>query len=196
MQLRAMMVSVSLSAVCVSACGQLNDQNDQNDQNEDVTEVRSALNQTLAQHQTACQADPRVQAGIVSLTECIGADIFFRENFNGNGRTCGTCHRVERNLTLDATFIARLPSSDPLFIAENQSDGLPLDQLEIPAQMRARGLILENVDGTQPEGPTNRFVLRSIPHTLSQGISTTRPPGSQNPPADRTGWGGDGAPGQ
>ena len=62
--------------------------------------------------------------------------------------------------------------------------------------MRARGLILENVDGTQPEGPTNRFVLRAVPHTLSQGISITSPPGSQNPPADRTGWGGDGAPGQ
>ena len=48
--------------------------------------------------------------------------------------------------------MARLPSSDPLFIAENHSDNLPLDDLEIPAQMRARGLILENVDGTQPEG--------------------------------------------
>jgi cytochrome c peroxidase len=184
-----MMVSVSASAVYLAACGEVADQK------EDLAEVQSALNQTFAQHQTACQADPRVQSGVVSLTECIGADIFFKENFNGNGRTCGTCHRVERNFTIDATFISRLPSSDPLFIAENHSDPFALDQLEIPAQMRARGLILENVDGTQPEGPTNRFVLRAVPHTLSQGISTTRPPGSQNPPADRTGWGGDGAPG-
>jgi len=174
----------------LSACGEINEHQD------DVTTVQSAVNQTFAQHQTACQADPRVQAGVVSLTECIGADIFFKENFNGNGRTCGTCHRVERNFTLDPTFIARLPNSDPLFIAENTSDSFSLDQLEIPAQMRARSLILENVDGTQPEGPTNRFVLRAIPHTLSQGVSTTRPPNSQNPPADRTGWGGDGAPGQ
>jgi cytochrome c peroxidase len=158
--------------------------------------VQSAINQTFAQHQTACQADPRVQAGVVSLTECVGADIFFKENFNGNGRTCGTCHRVERNFTIDPTFIARLPNSDPLFIAENHSDPFALDQLEIPAQMRARSLILENVDGTQPEGPTNRFVLRAVPHTLSQGISTLNPPNAQNPPAERTGWGGDGAPGQ
>jgi cytochrome c peroxidase len=190
MQLRARMFAVSMAAFGVSACGEINEQN------EDVTVVQSAINQTFAQHQTACQADPRVQSGVVSLTECIGADIFFKENFNGNGRTCGSCHRVERNFTIDATFIARLPSSDPLFIAENHADPFALDQLEIPAQMRARGLILENVDGTQPEGPTNRFVLRAVPHTLSQGISTTLPPGLQGPPAERTGWSGDGAPGQ
>jgi cytochrome c peroxidase len=184
------MFAVPIAALLLSACGQANDQND------DVTVTQSALNQTFAQHQTACQADPRVQSGVVSLTECIGADIFFKENFNGNGRTCGSCHRVERNFTIDSTFIARLPSSDPLFIAENHSDPFSLDQLEIPAQMRARGLILENVDGTQPQGPTNRFVLRAVPHTLSQGISITRPPGTTPPPAERTGWGGDGAPGQ
>jgi cytochrome c peroxidase len=187
MQLRTRVFAVSMAAFGLSACGQTDDQN------EDVTLVQGAINQTFAQHQTVCQADPRVQSGVVSLTECIGADIFFKENFNGNGRTCGTCHRVERNFAIDATFIARLPSSDPLFIAENHSDPFALDQLEIPAQMRARSLILENVDGTQPEGPTKRFVLRAVPHTLSQGISTAPPPGSQ---ADRTGWGGDGAPGQ
>ena len=189
MRLRAMIVTVSATAVCLSACGQVSEQN------EDLTEVSSALNQTFAQHQAVCQADPRVQAGVVSLTECVGGDIFFKENFNGNGRTCGTCHRVERNFTIDPTFIARLPSSDPLFIAENHSDPFALDQLEVPAQMRARSLILENVDGTQPEGPTNRFVLRAVPHTLSQGISILRPPNGPNPPAERTGWGGDGAPG-
>ena len=185
MQLRASVLAATTSAVFLSACGDLK---------EDVSVAESAVNQTFAQHQAACQADPRVQSGVVSLTECIGADIFMKENFNGNGRTCGTCHRVERNFAIDAPFIARLPNSDPLFIAENTSDNLPLDGLEIPAQLRARGLILENVDGTQPEGPTNRFVLRSVPHNLSQGTSVTRPSFGQNPPAERTGWGGDGAP--
>jgi cytochrome c peroxidase len=184
------MIAVAMAVFGVSACGQ------DNEQDEDVTTVRGAINQTFGQHQTACQADPRVQSGVVSLTECIGADIFFKENFNGNGRTCGTCHRVERNFTIDPTFIARLPGSDPLFIAENHTDSFALDQLEKPAQMRARSLILENVDGTQPEGPTNRFVLRAVPHTLSQGISIARPQGSTGFPAERTGWGGDGAPGQ
>ena len=191
MEARGRFLTVAAGAVFLSACSPPNDA-----PQADIVLEQSALNFTLSQHQTACQADPRVQSGVVSLTDCVGADIFFRENFNGNGRTCGTCHRVERNFTIDAPFIARLPGSDALFIAENHADTLPLDNLEIPAQMRARGLILENVDGTQPEGPTVRFVLRAVPHTLSQGTSTTRPPGSINPPADRTGWSGDGAPGQ
>jgi hypothetical protein len=172
-------------ALIVSACSDLQ---------EDVVVSQSAVNQTFAQHQTACQADPRVQSGIVSLTECIGADIFFRENFNGNGRTCGTCHRVERNFTIDAPFIARLPPTDPLFIAENHSDNLPLDGLEITEQLHARALILENVDGTLPEGPTARFVLRSVPHNLSMGTSIKRFDSFPEKPAERTGWGGDGAP--
>jgi hypothetical protein len=188
MQLRARLLTAATSAVLLAACGEVSELQD------DIEVKQSAVNQTFAQHQTACQADPRVQSGQVSLTECIGADIFMKENFNGNGRTCGTCHRVERNFAIDATFIARLPSSDPLFIAENTSDSLPLNGLEIPAQMRARGLILENVDGTQPEGPTNRFVLRSVPHNLSQGTSLTRPSFEPTLPAERTGWGGDGAP--
>ena len=107
MKLRVRVCALSITTLGIAACGPINERN------EDVTEVQSALNQTFAQHQTACQADPRVQSGVVSLTECIGADIFFKENFNGNGRTCGTCHRVERNFTIDATFIARLPSSEP-----------------------------------------------------------------------------------
>ena len=103
MQLRARMFAASMAVFGLAACGQANEQD------EDVTIVHGAINQTFAQHQTACQADPRVQSGVVSLTESIGADIFFKDNFNGNGRTCGTCHRIERNFTIDPTFIARLP---------------------------------------------------------------------------------------
>ena len=189
MRSRASALAVAAGVLLLSACGELDE-----GPRENIASIQGALNLSFAQHQTACQADPRVQSGVVSLTECIGADIFFRENFNGNGRTCGSCHRVERNFTIDAPFIARLPASDPLFIAENQSDGLPLNGLEIPAQMRARGLILENVDGTAPEGPTVRFVLRSVPHTLSMATSTKSP--TTGAPAERIGWGGDGAPGQ
>jgi hypothetical protein len=185
----ARVLATYATTLLLSACGDFS-----GGPEETIAVAEEALNLTFAQHQTACQADPRVQSGVVSLTECIGADIFFRENFNGNGRTCGSCHRVERNFTIDAPFIARLPASDPLFIAENQSDGLPLNDLEISAQLRARSLILENVDGTTPEGPTVRFVLRSVPHTLSMATSTRSP--TTGVPAERIGWGGDGAPGQ
>ena len=49
-----------------------------------------------------------------------GEDIFFRETFGGNGRTCSTCHRAERNFMIDAAFIATLPENDPLFVAERR----------------------------------------------------------------------------
>jgi cytochrome c peroxidase len=188
MLLDVRILAVLASAVFLASCGDFAELPEEN-----VSSTQSAINQTFDQHQAACQADPRVQSGVVSLTECIGADLFFKENFNGNGRTCGTCHRIERNFAIDPAFIARLPSSDKLFIAEHTTDGLPLDNLEIPSQLRARGLILENVDGTEPEGPTVRFVLRSVPHNLSMGTSIKSSGSNISAHAERTGWSGDGA---
>src|SRR5581483_8746336 len=73
-----------------------------------------------------------------------GAQLFFNETFGGNGRTCGTCHRAENNLTIDPVFIATLPQSDPLFVAENNPALAPLEN---PQLLRGRGLIVENLDG-------------------------------------------------
>ncbi|MCH8872910.1 hypothetical protein IH824_09100 [candidate division KSB1 bacterium] len=47
-----------------------------------------------------------------------GRRLFFEETFAGNGRTCGSCHPAENNLTIDPAFIATLPDEDPLFVAE------------------------------------------------------------------------------
>ncbi len=47
-----------------------------------------------------------------------GREFFFNETFNGNGRTCGTCHPFTNNFTLNAQDIAALPNDDPLFVAE------------------------------------------------------------------------------
>ena len=155
-----------------------------------VSEVRPALG--LAERTAACAADPRVVAGTVSVEVCVGADLFFREQFAGNGRSCATCHPVDNNFTIDVPFIAKLPPDDPLFVAEFDP---ALAGLEIPEQLRGRGLILENADGFAPD-PTVRFVLRSVPHNLSMGVSVERGPADPvTPPADRTGWSGDGAPG-
>jgi mono/diheme cytochrome c family protein len=146
---------------------------------------------TLNDRIAACQVDPRVVVGAVSVDTCVGADLFFRETFNGNGRACATCHPVAHNVTIDPAFIATLPANNPLFIAENNP---ALAKLEIPQTMRQFGLILENVDGFAPD-PTTHFVLRSVPHVLSLATSITNPPGSPVVPANRTGWSGDGAPG-
>lgn len=134
-------------------------------------------------------SDPLVQRG---------AQLFFNETFGGNGRTCGTCHRVDDNLGLDAAFIAKLPASDALFAGPAG--------LENPSLLTS-ALILENLDGF--EDPTHKFVTRSIPHTLSMSTSIgqviTQQRGfndafgshADGPPSDqRTGWSGDGAPGR
>ncbi|HEX8109992.1 MAG TPA: hypothetical protein VF516_19820 [Kofleriaceae bacterium] len=155
----------------------------------DTSEAPQPL--TLDDRIAACTNDPRVKIGKLSVDTCVGADLFFRETFNGNGRSCGTCHRVDRNLTIDPAFMATLGASDPLFVAEFNPT---LSQLEVPTVMRKFGLILENVDGFNPD-PRINFVMRSVPHTLSMSTSITNPTGTPNPPANRTGWSGDGAPG-
>jgi cytochrome c peroxidase len=118
-----------------------------------------------------------------------GADLFFNGTFGGNGRTCGTCHPASNNFTIDRAFIATLPPNDPLFVAEFNPE---LAQLERPGLMRRFGLILENLDGL--ENPTEKFVMRGVPHTLGLQVSLAKDTGL-NGPDEMTGWSGDGAPG-
>ena len=138
-----------------------------------------------------------------------GRKSFFNETFNGNGRTCGTCHREDGNLTIDAEFIADLPPNDPIFVAEF----IPAlaNHFENPVLMRKLGLILENPDGF--DNLPSKFVMRGVPHTLALLQNTLTPvpavpgatplpdgsvpaqDGTTIPPRERTGWGGDGAPG-
>jgi len=113
-----------------------------------------------------------------------GRELFFNETFGGNGRTCATCHREERNFTIDPAFIATLPKTDPLFVAEF----IPAlsRNFENPRLMRAFGLILENLDGF--DDLETRFTMRGVPHVLALRTSVAS---LQGP---RTGWSGDGAP--
>lgn len=124
---------------------------------------------------------------ILAVSIANGRKIFFAETFAGNGRTCGSCHRENNNLTIDPNFIATLGPLDPLFVAETN---IVLEDLENPPVMRATGDILENLDGFNKPG-----VLRGVPHTLAMLRSRT-------PDAtvltggftDALGWSGDGAP--
>lgn len=124
-----------------------------------------------------------------------GRRLFNNETFDGNGRTCASCHPATNNFTIDPDYIATLPKHDPLFVAEFEPD---LAQLEDPDLMRRFGLILENLDGFDKPG-----VFRGVPHTLGLRLSTrvdpagdpnlTRADGSTV--VEATGWSGDGAPG-
>jgi cytochrome c peroxidase len=117
-----------------------------------------------------------------------GRQLFFGETFGGNGRTCGTCHRAERNFTIDAEFIRRLPKKDPLFVHETNPD---LRELENAHLLRKFGLFLENLDGFDKPG-----VFRSAQHTL--GLRLTSGPATRGNVElldGALGWSGDGAPG-
>lgn len=114
-----------------------------------------------------------------------GERIFLTETFGGNGRTCGTCHRPEDNFGLSPAFIVRLPADDALFVAERNVD--LARNFENPRLMRSFALILENQDGF--DDLDNNFNMRGIPHTLAMRTSVASAVGP------RTGWGGDGAPG-
>ncbi len=117
-----------------------------------------------------------------------------KETFDGNGRTCGTCHPATNNFTLDPAFIAKLPKSDPLFVAETNPD---LAKLENSKALRQRALVSENVDGFDRPA-----VLRGVPHTLALPVSIAPdddedsdqvfPDGSK--PVHALGWTADGSP--
>jgi hypothetical protein len=138
-------------------------------------------------HAKAPEGAPDFRSKLEALI-AYGEFIFFHETFNGNGRTCGTCHRAENNFTIDPAFIETLPPDDPLFVAEFNPG---LADLEQPELLRKFGLIRVNADGF--DDLPNKFVMRGVPHLLS--LSTSLASGSNVPPLQRTGWGGDGAPG-
>ena len=130
---------------------------------------------------TPAERLPEPSDGLVAR----GRDIFFNETFEGNGRTCGSCHRAENNFTIDAVFIATLPDSDALFVAEF----IPAlrENFENPKLLREFGLITENLNGFNDL--SKNFNLRGVPHTLGLSTSVASPTGPH------TGWSGDGAPG-
>ena len=146
-----------------------------------VCSVVSAFSVIITVSSCAPVSPPDPQATLIAK----GKEIFFNETFNGNGRTCGTCHPLQNNFTLDPAFIATLPANDALFVAEFNPD--LKKNFENPTLMRQFGLILENLDGF--DDLENKFVMRGIPHVLALRTSVNSPQGP------RTGWSGDGAPG-
>lgn len=128
-----------------------------------------------------------------------GRDIFVNETFEGNGRTCATCHRPDNNHTIDPKYIAQLPITDPLFVAETNP---LLSDLEKPTLLRQFGLFVSHVDGFNRPG-----VMRSVPSLLALSTSLTvetRPMGGEffedtdfldknNQEAHAVGWSQDGA---
>jgi len=127
-----------------------------------------------------------------------GRELFLNETFEGNGRTCGTCHVETNNFTVDPALIATLPPGDPLFVAETNP---ALSTLENPDLLRRFGLILVNADGFDPSRghvfrstQNAQALLNSMtPQDPSFGIDFSTNGRNPNPP-ERLGWGNDGPP--
>jgi cytochrome c peroxidase len=129
-----------------------------------------------------------------------GRKLFVQEEFNGNGRACGTCHVETRNFTIDPEFIRGLPPTSPLFVAETNA-ALAVN-FEKPDLMRKLAVFVENVDGF--DDLAQKFVLRSAQNVQALANSTVRPDpsfgldfssnGLNADPPERLGWGNDGAP--
>ena len=179
-------------------------------------EVKSNKGLSLISSATATGITPRgFFPGVDSRVLNKGRELFFEEAFNGNGRTCATCHREDDNLALSLKTIAALPDDDPLFIVEQEyrQDGTANAlfgdfRMERPALMRKVGLIFENTNGFRElDGSfTSRGTMRAPNHVLSVRTTLAPPPivsldDGTLPvdPADlvfaeRTGWSGDGTP--
>ena len=130
-----------------------------------LPETGSAFDFLLPKLALAADANQTNLAGVMGAQIAEGRRLFVNETFNGNGRTCSTCHRLDNNHTIDPKYIANLPLSDPLFVAETNP---ALANLENPKLMRQLGLVLANIDGFDKPG-----VMRSVPHTLGLSKSIT-----------------------
>jgi cysteine-rich repeat protein len=112
---------------------------------------------------------PQNAAGTFEVFDCThgvlveeGARLFFEETFDGNGRTCGTCHPADHSFTVGPRVVAALPAADPLFVAENDPALAGLERT--PLLRGPRALILENIDGFDLPP-----VFRGTPHLLNVG---------------------------
>ena len=144
--------------------------------------------------------DPSGASRVAALSRLSaqGRRLFLNETFEGNGRTCGTCHIETNNFTVDPQLIATLPPNDPLFVAETNPAVAGLENSRL---LRDFGLILVNADGFNP---SRGHVFRSAqnvqaltnsttPQDPSFGIDFSTNGRNPNPP-ERLGWGNDGPP--
>ena len=127
-----------------------------------------------------------------------GRQLFLNETFDGNRRTCGTCHVETNNFTVDPQLIAALPPDDPLFVAETNPALAALENTDL---LRRFGLILVNADGFDPgrghvfrsTQNTQALLNSTTPQDPTFGIDFSTNGRNPNPP-ERLGWGNDGPP--
>ena len=77
-----------------------------------------------------------------------GENLFVRETFLGNGRTCARCHVPAERFSLTPARIAALPADDRLFIMDANINTLVLTGTTQPSDFVLSGVIKGTLGGT------------------------------------------------
>jgi cytochrome c peroxidase len=119
-------------------------------------------------------AGKTVAVGVASLREQ-GQNLFFRETFNGNGRTCFTCHLPQDQFGLKPATISSLASDDPLFVNEFNVNTLVLTGRSQPSDLR--GTITGNTGSAKVLAGTDDHYLiyggNNLSGTLTDAAGNT-----------------------
>ncbi|MGH2578718.1 MAG: hypothetical protein ACRDG9_13380, partial [Actinomycetota bacterium] len=104
-----------------------------------------------------------------------GRNLFFKETFNGNGRTCGTCHIAGDAFGLSPASIAALPPSDPLFIADFNLNTLVLTADSRPSDLRGVITATNGSTATVLAGSGDTYLIHggsALAGTITDGRNT------------------------
>ena len=104
-----------------------------------------------------------------------GKNLFSKETFNGNGRTCGTCHIAGDAFGLSPASVAALPPSDPLFIADFNLNTLVLTADSRPSDLRGVITATNGSTATVLAGSGNTYLIHgggALTGTITDGDNT------------------------
>jgi cytochrome c peroxidase len=77
-----------------------------------------------------------------------GENLFVRETFLGNGRTCASCHVPSERFSLSPARIAALPADDPLFVMDANINTLVVSGTTQPSDFALGGVIKGTLGGS------------------------------------------------
>ncbi len=112
--------------------------------------------------------------GVASQVEQ-GRNLFLKETFNGNGRTCRTCHIAGDAFGLSPASIAALPPSDPLFIADFNLNTLVLTDDSRPSDLRGVITATNGSTATIVAGSGATYLIHggsALAGTITDGVNS------------------------
>ncbi len=98
----------------------------------------------------------------------VGRNVFFHETFDGNGRTCATCHDPRNEFTVSPELVEQRYQTDPghpLFRAKDSDDGEGRDYTTLRTRAVFRVTIPLHPNVVLPDDPATRTITvrRGVP---------------------------------